>query len=110
MPQAANLHYTAVMKKPTNIEAVVGLQRSRQVVLGQHIAEFDEAVAYNNRQIALSAWDKAVAWDKKLSAVGDGFGLPEAKRAIYEGVKNAHLDETTRRQRAAGAREPPKRC
>ena len=96
MPQAANLYYTAVMKKPTNIDAMVGLQRSGQVVLGQHIAEFDEAVAYNNRQIALSAWDKAVAWDKKLSAVGADLAFPEAKRAIYEGVKNAHLDETYR--------------
>ena len=104
MPQAANLYYTAVMKKPTNIDAMVGLQRSGQVVLGQHIAEFDEAVAYNNRQIALSAWDKAVAWDKKLSAVGRIWPSLEAKRATYESVKNARRD-LPRRQRVAGARK-----
>ena len=59
MPQAANLYYTAVVKKPSNIDAMVGLKRTGQVVLGQHIAAFDEAVAYDMRETALDAWHDA---------------------------------------------------
>ena len=96
MPQAANLYYTAVVKKPSNIDAMVGLKRTGQVVLGQHIAAFDEAVAYDMRETALDAWHDAEAWDAKLEAVGVDLAFPEAKRAMYETVKNAHLDETYR--------------
>lgn len=96
MIQAANLYYTAVVKKPTNYEAAAGLQRTGQAVLGQHIAEFDEAVAYNNREAAIEAWQRAEAWDQKLEAVGASLAFPEAKRAQFEAVKNAHLDATYR--------------
>ena len=96
MPQAANLYYTAVVKKPSNIDAMVGLKRTGQVVLGQHIATFDEAVAYDMRETALDAWHDAEAWDAKLEAVGVDLAFPEAKRAMYETVKNAHLDESYR--------------
>ena len=96
MPQAANLYYTAVVKKPSNIDAMVGLKRTGQVVLGQHIAAFDEAVAYDMRETALDAWHDAEAWDAKLEAVGVDLAFPEAKRAMYETVKNAHLDESYR--------------
>jgi len=96
MPQAANLYYTAVMKKPTNIDAMVGLKRSGQIVLGQHIASFDEAVMYHNREAALKAWHDAEAWHQKLTAVGVALVFPEAKRAAYQSVKDAHLDEVYR--------------
>ncbi len=96
MPQAANLYYTAVVKKPSNIDAMVGLKRTGQVVLGQHIASFDEAVAYDLRETALDAWHDAEAWDAKLEAVGVDLAFPEAKRATYETVKNAHLDASYR--------------
>ncbi len=96
MSQAANLYYTAVIKKPSNIDAMVGLKRAGQVVLAQHIASFDEAVAYDQRETALDAWHDAEAWDKKLEAVGVDLAFPEAKRATYETVKNAHLDASYR--------------
>jgi tetratricopeptide (TPR) repeat protein len=96
MDQAANLYYTAVVKKPTNIDAMVGLKRTGQIVLGQHIASFDEAVAYNQRETALDAWHRAEAWDSKLEAVGVDLAFPEAKRATYESVKNAFLDASYR--------------
>jgi tetratricopeptide (TPR) repeat protein len=96
MPQAANLYYTAVVKKPTNIDAMVGLKRTGQIVLGQHISSFDEAVAFGQRETALDAWHDAEAWNEKLSAVGVDLFFPEAKRASYEAVKNAHLDATYR--------------
>jgi len=96
MTQAANLYYTAVVKKPSNLDAAIGLKRSGQVVLGQHIASFDEAVAYNNREGAIAAWQDAEAWSAKLKAVGADLAFPEAKRAQFESVKNAHLDDTYR--------------
>jgi len=96
MTQAANLYYTAVVKKPSNLDAAIGLKRSGQVVLGQHIASFDEAVAYNNREGAIAAWQDAEAWHAKLKAVGADLAFPEAKRAQFESVKNAHLDDTYR--------------
>ena len=56
MPQAADLYMTAVVKKPTNVDAVVGLKRTGQVVLAQHIAKFDEGVARNDRTLAIASW------------------------------------------------------
>ena len=94
MPQAADLYYTAVMKKSTNVDAVIGLQRTGQVVLGQHIAKFDEGVARNDRELAIGAWADAEAWQNKCADVGAALVFPEAKRSTYESVKNAHLDAT----------------
>ena len=48
------------------------------------------------RETALDAWHDAEAWDKKLEAVGVDLAFPEAKRATYETVKNAHLDASYR--------------
>ena len=95
--QAANLYYTALVKKPTNIDAMVGLKRTGQVVLAQHISAFDQAVMNHQREGALDAWHDAEAWDSKLDAVGIDLAFPEGKRATYETVKNAHLDESYQR-------------
>ena len=92
--QAANLYYTALVKKPTNIDAMVGLKRTGQIVLAQHISAFDQAVMNHQREGALDAWHDAEAWDSKLDAVGVDLAFPEGKRATYETVKNAHLDES----------------
>ena len=99
-PQAANLYYTAVIKKPTNVDAMVGLKRTGQIVLAQHISSFDQAVMNHQREGALDAWHDAEAWDNKLEAVGVNLAFPEAKRATYETVKNAHLDESYRKANA----------
>ena len=48
--QAANLYYTAVIKKPTNVDAMVGLKRTGQIVLAQHISSFDQAVMNHQRE------------------------------------------------------------
>ena len=95
--QAADLYYTAVVKKPTNPDALAGLKRTGQIVLGKHIATFDESVAYNLRESALEAWHDAEAWDEKLEGVGVDLAFPEAKRVTYDMVKNAHLDESYRK-------------
>ena len=95
--QAANLYYTAVIKKPTNVDAMVGLKRTGQIVLAQHISAFDQAVMNHQREGALDAWHEAEAWDQKLEAVEVDLAFPEAKRATYETVKNAHLDESYRK-------------
>ena len=94
MPQAADLYMTAVVKKPTNVDAVVGLKRTGQVVLAQHIAKFDEGVARNDRTLAIASWADAEGWTQKCASVGVELAFPEAKRATYESVKNAHLDAT----------------
>jgi tetratricopeptide (TPR) repeat protein len=99
-PQAANLYYTAVIKKPTNVDAMVGLKRTGQIVLAQHISSFDQAVMNHQREGALDAWHDAEAWDNKLEAVGVNLAFPEAKRPTYETVKNAHLDESYRKANA----------
>ena len=94
--QAANLYYTAVIKKPSNVDAMLGLKRTGQIVLAQHISSFDQAVMNHQREGALDAWHEAEAWDTKLEAVGVNLAFPDAKRALYETVKNAHLDESYR--------------
>ena len=64
------------------------------MVLGQHIAEFDEAVAYNNREIA-QRLGQGRRLGQEIVRGGGELAFPEAKRATYE-RENAHLDETYR--------------
>lgn len=93
MPQAAGFYYTAVQKKPTNTDALAGLQRAGQWVLNDHLRQFDEARMSNNRARAVAAFEAAEAYDARVAKLGIRLLFMESARQAYELVKDAHMDE-----------------
>ena len=64
--QAAAHYYTALTKKPQNIDALVGLKRTGQIVLSRQLADFDESVLRGDRESAISSFQKADNYYNKL--------------------------------------------
>lgn len=93
MDQAADYYFTALSKKPENSDALSGLKRTGQIILARHLAAFDEALTRKDRESAISSFKSAESFYKKVEARGVVLAFPEAKRALYENVKNAHVEE-----------------
>ncbi len=93
MPQAASFYYTAVQKKPTNTDALAGLQRAGQWVLNDHLRQFDEARMSNDRARAVAAFEAAEAYNARVAKLGIRLLFMESARQAYELVKDAHMDE-----------------
>ena len=93
MPQAASFYYTAVQKKPTNTDALAGLQRAGQWVLNDHLRQFDEARMSNDRARAVAAFEAAKAYNARVAKLGIRLLFMESARQAYELVKDAHMDE-----------------
>ena len=91
--QAADYYFTALQKKPAHIDALTGLKRTGQQVLSRILVTFDQAILLNNRQSAIDSFKKAEAYHNKAAAYGVTLLFPESKRAVYENVKNAHVEE-----------------
>ena len=91
--QAADCYFTALQKKPAHIDALTGLKRTGQQVLSRILVTFDQALVLNDRQSAIEAFKKAEGYNKKAAAFGVTLLFPDSKRAVYENVKNAHVEE-----------------
>lgn len=91
--QAATHFFTALRKKPDNLDALTGMKRTGQIVLSKHLADFDEAVLRNDREAAISSFQKAEAYEKKIASVNVTLVFPQAKRDQFVAVKNAHVEE-----------------
>jgi len=91
--QAADCYFTALQKKPAYIDALIGLKRTGQQVLSRILVTFDQALLLNDRQSAIEAFKKAEGYNKKAAAFGVTLLFPDSKRAVYENVKNAHVEE-----------------
>ena len=91
--QAANHFFTALRKKPDNIDALTGMKRTGQIVLSKHLTDFDEAVLSNERELAIASFQKAEAYEKQIASVNVELVFPQAKRDQFVAVKNAHVEE-----------------
>ena len=93
MEQASAHYFTALSKKPDNLDALMGLKRTGQIILNRHLATFDESHTRGNREAAISAFHSAENYNTAVSKVGVTLAFPEAKRALFVAVKNAHVEE-----------------
>ena len=91
---AAEHYLAAVTRKSTNFEAMQGLQRTGQWVLSTMIQDFDNLVLANQPEQALTSWHLAEEYKETLEATGVRLQFPEAKRQVYESIKDAHLGES----------------
>ena len=93
---AANKYFEAATKKPSNIKALQGLKRTGQRVLGMLIQEFDDLVLVNQPKAAIETWHLAEDYKRRLETTGLRLYFPDAKRQVYEAIKDSHLDESYR--------------
>ncbi|PCJ80164.1 MAG: hypothetical protein COA49_09275 [Bacteroidetes bacterium] len=91
--QAADNYFTALKKKPYNIDAMTGLKRTAQIILARHLVAFDESLMRNDKESAIMNFKKAERFYKKVEDAGVVIAFPEAKRDLYNNVKNAHVEE-----------------
>ena len=91
---AAEHYLEAVTRKSTNFEAMKGLQRTGQWVLTTMVQDFDNLVLANQPERALASWHSAEQYKETLEATGVRLQFPEAKRQVYESIKDSHLAES----------------
>ena len=91
--QAADFYSTALKKKPANLDALSGLNRTGQIILSRHLALFDEAILRSNKESAIRNFKNAESFYDKVNAFGVTLNFPDSKRAQYESVKNDHVQE-----------------
>ena len=93
MDQASNHYFTALSKKPNNADALIGLKRTGQIILSRYLVKFDEAHLRGEREEAISQFQNAERYYSSVTKVGVRLLFPETKRALFESVKNAHVEE-----------------
>ena len=54
--ESANLHYQALLKKPHNIDAQIGLKKNGQMVLDDDLEDFFKAVSMKDNEKAVSTF------------------------------------------------------
>jgi tetratricopeptide (TPR) repeat protein len=91
--QAADFYCTALKKKPANLDALSGLNRTGQIILSRHLALFDEATLRSDKESAIRNFKNAESFYDKVNAFGVTLNFPDSKRAQYESVKNDHVQE-----------------
>jgi len=91
--QAADFYSTALKKKPANLDALSGLNRTGQIILSRHLALFDEATLRSDKESAIRNFKNAESFYDKVNAFGVTLNFPDSKRAQYESVKNDHVQE-----------------
>lgn len=91
--QAADFYSTALKKKPANLDALSGLNRTGQIILSRHLALFDEANLRSDKESAIRNFKNAESFYDKVNAFGVTLNFPDSKRAQYESVKNDHVQE-----------------
>lgn len=91
--QAANLYYAAVMKDRTHADALASLQRAGQGVLNMRLADFQSAVALNDRAEAVRQYELAEAYFNKLADVNVRLDFPETHKMAFNQVKSAHMND-----------------
>jgi curli biogenesis system outer membrane secretion channel CsgG len=91
--KASQHYFTALSKKPDNVDALIGLKRAGQIILSRYLAKFDEAQLYGNREEAIKQFQNAEIYYSNVARVGVTLAFPQAKRTLFEAVKNAHVEE-----------------
>ena len=91
--QAANLYYAAVIKDRSHVDALASLQRAGQGVLDMRLADFQSAVAVNDRAAAVKSYEAAEAYFDKLANVNVRLNFAEVHKVAFARVKSAHMDD-----------------
>jgi tetratricopeptide (TPR) repeat protein len=91
--EAAGMYFTALQKKRSNIDAQIGMRNTGQLVLNKRLQEFVQQKTMGKKRDAISAWQAAESYQKRVQSLGVGLTIPDFYLSDYETVKQEYIDE-----------------
>ncbi|HPG72768.1 MAG TPA: hypothetical protein PLM49_00645 [Bacteroidales bacterium] len=88
---AAELYYQAVVAKPTNVDAKMGMKRTGQRVLEKKLSAFNKAYNEGNNKEAVYNFKDADDYYNKITGIGVELNFPGFYREYYDEVKDIYL-------------------
>lgn len=92
-PQAADLYYLALRKRPGYVDAMTGLQMTGQGVIDSEVGEFQRAAMSGERAEAIAIYDRMTAFKNKIAGVGITLLIPSAVEQDHDDLMDDHLIE-----------------
>ena len=89
--EAAESFYTALQKKRTNVDAQIGMRKTGQLKLNSMLNDFAKAKNFGTKKDAVYSYQKAVAYQERISRVGVTLDVAEFYQQDYLSVKNAYM-------------------
>lgn len=90
---AADYYYQAYLKKNTNIEARLGLQRTGQLVLDRKLSDFNKAYNQGKNEEAVYHYLESEKYHKKIKNTGIDLNFPSYYTDYYNEVKDIYLED-----------------
>lgn len=94
--EAAEHYYRALLRKSTNVDAMIGLKRTGQVVLENKLDGFYDAYLNNQVELAVNNYLAAREYEENVGELGVGLVFPQKYDEYYKEVKSTHLSEKYR--------------
>lgn len=88
---AMNYYALALDKKSDNIDAKIGLKRTAQQLVDEHLLTFDEAYDMGDDDRSVELYEEVLSFESRLRRYGVGITVSQARRQNYENAKNAFL-------------------
>jgi tetratricopeptide (TPR) repeat protein len=90
---AAEYYYKAVKKKDSNVEAKLGLRRNGQIGLDNKLANFLTAYNGADYEKAVSEYQNADIYYRKIKQLGVDLNFPDTYRTYYQEAKDDYLNK-----------------
>ncbi len=91
--EAADHYYRALLRKNNNVDAMIGLKRTGQVVLENKLNNFYDAYLNNQVELAVNDYLDAREYEENVGELGVGLVFPQKYDEYYQEVKSTHLSE-----------------
>ncbi len=91
--QAADMYYTALIRKPTNVDAQIGLKKNGQRVLDDKTSLFFKNHNLENHKEAVNNYKDAKEYYNKIRSVNVQLDFPEHYETYYTKSKNIYIDQ-----------------
>lgn len=91
--EAANMYYTALRKKSSNVDAKIGMKSTGQFVLNNHLDKFASARGMGQKKDAVYRFLEAKAYYEKIKGVGVELNLADFYYSDYDKIKSDYLDD-----------------
>lgn len=90
---AAEFYYQALLKKQTNIDAKIGLQRCGQQVVETKLNAFENVYVSGDNERAVELYQNTDSYYKRMKRVGVELVIPNEYTQQYEDAKNVFINE-----------------
>jgi len=89
--ESANLHYQALLKKPHNIDAQIGLKKNGQMVLNDGLEDFFKSMTMGDNETAVSNFLELQDYFNKVKKVGVTLDIPDHYYEDFKKVKGEFI-------------------